>query len=327
MKSIFLFFVLVLAYIHAKPQVNNLKLSIGEEFTSPKSYTVEEVIGHDDAGFYVLSYRETLLFNSKISIDFIDKNLKKVKNRRPNCTAYYCTSGVYSAEREIKAAFAIIKRHIDDIEFFHFVDVIPLGRSELIRYYAQLSEKNEAKLKLIDYFGMPAMPGIPQSYVAIVNARNLVEALLVDPDGNLRESVFEENVRSYLGSGNDVNSAIKKTLQDSSKKSLFSVLNNGITVVAPELTLTPNTKELQLVNYQIINGCQTSSTLHESKLLLTDSVNVVVKFIESPENDASSDIIAATNSQSDIPKEAFFGLREKAKLVQKYFKIQNQERP
>lgn len=255
------------------------------------------------------------------------KNLKKVKNRRPNCTAYYCTSGVYSAEREIKAAFAIIKRHIDDIEFFHFVDVIPLGRSELIRYYAQLSEKNEAKLKLIDYFGMPAMPGIPQSYVAIVNARNLVEALLVDPDGNLRESVFEENVRSYLGSGNDVNSAIKKTLQDSSKKSLFSVLNNGITVVAPELTLTPNTKELQLVNYQIINGCQTSSTLHESKLLLTDSVNVVVKFIESPENDASSDIIAATNSQSDIPKEAFFGLREKAKLVQKYFKIQNQERP
>ncbi|HDR9271010.1 TPA: AIPR family protein [Burkholderia vietnamiensis] len=254
------------------------------------------------------------------------QNLKKVKNRRPNCIVYYCTSGVYSAEREIKAAFSIIERYIKGIEFFYSVDVNPLGRSELIRYYAQLSEKNEAKLKLIDYFGMPAMPGIPQSYVAIVNARNLVDALLVDPDGNLRESVFEENVRSFLGSGNDVNSAIKRTLQDGEKKSLFSVLNNGITVVAPELTLTPNTKDLQLVNYQIINGCQTSSTLHENKLLLTDSVNVVVKFIESPENDASSDIIAATNSQSDIPKEAFFGLREKAKLVQKYFKIQNQGR-
>lgn len=254
------------------------------------------------------------------------KNLKKVKNRRPNCIVYYCTSGVYSAEREIKAAFGIIKRYIEKIEFFYSVDVSPLGRSELIRYYAQLSEKNEAKLKLIDYFGMPAMPGIPQSYVAIVNARSLVDALLVDPDGNLRESVFEENVRSFLGSGNDVNTAIEKTLQDGEKKSLFSVLNNGITVVAPELTLTPNTKDIQLVNYQIINGCQTSSTLHANKLLLTDSVNVVVKFIESPENDASSDIIAATNSQSDIPKEAFFGLREKAKLVQKYFKIQNQER-
>lgn len=254
------------------------------------------------------------------------QNLKKVKNRRPNCIVYYCTSGVYSDDREIRAAFEIIERYIKGIEFFYSVDVSPLGRSELIRYYAQLSEKNEAKLKLIDYFGMPAMPGIPQSYVAIVNARSLVDALLVDPDGNLRESVFEENVRSFLGSGNDVNTAIKKTLQDGEKKSLFSVLNNGITVVAPELTLTPNTKDLQLVNYQIINGCQTSSTLHENKMLLTDSVNVVVKFIESPKNDASSDIIAATNSQSDIPKEAFFGLREKAKLVQKYFKIQNQAR-
>ena len=176
---------------------------------------------------------------------------------------------------------------------------------------------------MIDYFGMPAMPGIPQSYVAIVNARNFVEALIEDSDGNLRESVFEENVRSFLGNKNDVNSAIQETLKNSEKKSLFSVLNNGITIVAPELTLTPNTKELHLTNYQIINGCQTSSTLQENKLLLTESVNVVVKVIESPENDASSDIIAATNSQSDIPKEAFFGLRSKAKLVQKYFKAQN----
>ncbi|WP_233174952.1 AIPR family protein, partial [Delftia sp. ASV31] len=89
--------------------------------------------------------------------------------------------------------------------------------------------------------------------------------------------------------------------------------------------MTPNTKEIHLTNYQIINGCQTSSTLFENRLHLTDSVNVVVKFIESPENESSSDIIAATNSQSDIPKEAFFGLRSKAKLVQKYFNAHNQD--
>ncbi len=270
--------------------------------------------------------------NGKFNLEAIQilkivlENLKKVKNRRPNCHVYYCTSGVYSEEREIKASFAIIERYLIETEFFSAVTVTPLGRSELIRLYAELSEKNEAKLQLIDYFGMPAMPGIPQSYVSIVNARRLVEALIEDSDGNLRESVFEENVRSFLGNKNDVNAAIQDTLKSIEKKSLFSVLNNGITIVAPELTLTPNTKELHLTNYQIINGCQTSSTLQENKLLLTDSVNVVVKFIESPENDASSDIIAATNSQSDIPKEAFFGLRNKAKLVQKYFKAQNAER-
>jgi hypothetical protein len=140
----------------------------------------------------------------------------------------------------------------------------------------------------------------------------------MDSDENLRQSVFEENVRSFLGRESDVNSAIQSTLKDPGKKSLFSVLNNGITVVAPEMTLTPNTKEIELTNYQIINGCQTSSTLFENRNQLTESVNVIVKFVESPDNESSSDIIAATNSQSGIPKEAFFGLRSKAKLVQKF---------
>ncbi|NSL56349.1 AIPR family protein [Uliginosibacterium aquaticum] len=250
-------------------------------------------------------------------------NLKKVRNRRPNCHVYYCTSGVYVAQREIQAAFEVIHKSLVDTEFFYSVQVRPLGRSEIIKLYADLSEKNEAKLPLLEFFGMPKMPGIPQSYVAIVKASDFVTALLEDADQNLRESIFEENVRSFLGNNNDVNSAIQQTLQSPDKRSLFSVLNNGITVVAPELTLTPNTKEIHLTNYQIINGCQTSTTLQANKLLLTDSVNVVVKFIESPENESSSDIIAATNSQSDIPKEAFFGLRGKAKLVQKYFIAQN----
>lgn len=251
-------------------------------------------------------------------------NLKKVKNRRPNVHIYYCTSGVYAKEREIKACFDIIERHVRNTELFFSVTVKPLGRGEILKLYAALTEKNEAKLKLLDYFGMPEMPGIPQSYVAVVNAQKYVDALLVDGDNNLRQSVFEENVRSFLGNTNDVNAAIQNTLKNPAKKNLFSVLNNGITIVAPELTLTPNTKEIHLTNYQIINGCQTSSTLYENRLLLTDSVNLIVKFVESPDNEGAGDIIAATNSQSDIPKEAFFGLRNKAKLVQKYFAAQNQ---
>lgn len=313
-------------------KTHKTNLSVDVVFTQAKSGEQfrKEEIANFKLGLEDFLSLDPKLPNGKFNNESIQilkivlQNLKKVKNRKPNCHVFYCTTGVYSAEREIKASFDIIERHIASTEFFNIITVTPLGRSELINLYGQLAEKNEAKLQLMDYFGMPAMPGIPQSYVAIVNARKFVESLLEDADGNLRESVFEENVRSFLGNKNDVNAAIQDTLKTSEKKSLFSVLNNGITIVAPELTLTPNTKELQLSNYQIINGCQTSSTLHENKLLLTDSVNVVAKFIESPENDASSDIIAATNSQSDISKEAFFGLRSKAKLVQKYFKAQNE---
>ncbi|WP_082545964.1 AIPR family protein [Rhodanobacter sp. Root627] len=255
------------------------------------------------------------------------ENLKRVRNRRPNIHVYYCTSGTYKSEREIRAAFDIIARHVKETELFYSVSVTPSGRSEILKFYSDITDKNEAKLRLIDYFGMPEMPGIPQSYVGVVSAKSYVDALLVDGDRALRQSVFEENVRSFLGQDNDVNSAIQGSLQDKDKRKLFSVLNNGITIVAPEITLTPNTKEIHLTNYQIINGCQTSSTLHENYESLTEDVNVVIKFIESPDNESSSDIIAATNSQSDIPKEAFYGLRTKAKLVQKYFDARNQAAP
>ena len=113
-------------------------------------------------------------------LKIILSNLKKVRNRRPNAHIYYCTTGVYTAEREIQATFDIIERYIKETELFFSVQVRPLGRGELLKMYAEISEKNEAKLTLIDYFGMPAMPGIPQSYVAIVQARKLVDALLSD---------------------------------------------------------------------------------------------------------------------------------------------------
>lgn len=170
---------------------------------------------------------------------------------------------------------------------------------------------------------MPKIQNIPQSYIGIANAKEFVTNVLSDADGNLNHRVFEENVRSFLGENNQVNNKIKSTLNDADKKNLFSVLNNGITIVAPELTLTPNTKEINLTNYQVINGCQTSNTLFMNSHLLDDSVNIIIKFIESANTDVSEDIISATNNQTEVNTESFHGLKGKAKLVQKYFDAKN----
>ncbi|UNU87019.1 AIPR family protein [Aeromonas dhakensis] len=281
-------------------------------------------IGIDD--FLTLSPK---LPNGKLNTESIEiikvifSNLKKVRNRRPNIHVYYCTSGTYKEEREIKACFTLIEETIKGLEYFNEITVTPLDRSKLLKLYTSLTQKTEAKLKLIDYIPLPEMPSVPQAYIATVNAHEYVTALLIDDEKNIRQSVFEENVRSFLGEDNDVNKEIAETLNSDEKRNLFSVLNNGVTIVAPELTLIANTKEITLTNYQIINGCQTSNTLYENKEKLTSSVNIIIKFIESPNNDISSDIISATNSQSDISKEAFLGLRNKAKLVQKFFEAKN----
>ncbi|MFA0970740.1 AIPR family protein [Pseudomonas amygdali] len=195
--------------------------------------------------------------------------------------------------------------------------------SGLLQTIPNATETNEATLKLIDYFGMPKIPHIPQSYIGIANALDFVENVISDQEGNLNHRVFEENIRSYLGKANEVNGKIQATLEDINKKDLFSVLNNGITIVAPELTLTPNTKEISLTNYQVINGCQTSNTLFYNRHLLTKSVNIIIKFIESANSDVSEDIISATNNQTEVQTESFHGLKGKAKLVQRYFDAKN----
>ncbi len=273
---------------------------------------------------------EPKLPNGELNVEAIEifnvilSNLRKVKNKLPSLEIYYCTSGTYSAEREIKASFEIIEREIEITELFNTFSVNPIGRSELMSIWNSITKTNEAKLKLIEFFGMPPMPEIPQSYVALVNAKEFVDKVLKDSNSNIKNEVFEENIRSFLGD-NPVNKDIEATLEDNKRKKLFSVLNNGITIVTPELTLTPNSKEITLVNYQIINGCQTSHTLYYNYDKLSKDTNVVVKFMESLNGDNISSVISATNSQTTISTEAFFSLKEKTKLVQKYFDIKNSE--
>lgn len=255
-------------------------------------------------------------------LNVVFNNLKKVRNKLPSIEIYYCTSGVYSKEREISASFEIIKQETENKELFYEVKVEPLGRAELSKIWNSITAVNEAKLKLIEYYGMPPMPKIPQSYVGLINAKEFVDKALKDENGNIKNEVFEENIRAFLGN-NSVNSKISETVNDLNKKRLFSVLNNGITIVTPELTLTPNSREIDLKNYQIINGCQTSNTLFNNYEVLDDSVNIVIKCIESTDEEYITNIISATNNQTQISETAFYSLKEKTKLVQKIFEIQN----
>ena len=292
-----------------------------------------ESFSKEDIGNFNLGIKDFLSLDPKLPNGDFNKesleifntildNLRSIKNKKPSIEIYYCTSGSYNQEREIKASFEIIEREVEITELFHDYNVFPLGKTELMNLWNYIRESNEAKLKVIEYFGMPPMPNIPQSYITLVNAKEFVDKVLKDSNGNIKNEIFEENIRAFLGE-NDVNNEIKSTLNNSEQKKLFSVLNNGITIVTPDLTLTPNSKEIDLINYQIINGCQTSHTLFENYDQLDINTNVVLKCIESSGSENISSIIAATNNQTSIPAASFYSLKEKTKLVQKYFEIRN----
>lgn len=254
-------------------------------------------------------------------LNVIISNLKKVKNKLPDLKVNFCTSGVYNAEVEIDAAFQIVEDTCRNADLFGDIEVAPLGRSELMKLWRSITQKSETSLELINFMGINEMPGIPQAYITTVKAKEFIEKVAMDDERNIREEVFEENVRAFLGEENNVNSDISKTLETDKCKQ-FAVLNNGVTIIAPELTLTPSKKTIHIANYQIINGCQTTNTLFNHFDILNDSVELVVKFIQSDESDVAIDIVTATNNQSKVESSSFYALRDKARMVQKFFEIQ-----
>jgi AIPR protein len=141
-------------------------------------------------------------------------------------------------------------------------------------------------------------------------------------DGNLRTQVFEENVRFFLGLENPVNQSISATLRSGPSASRFPVLNNGITIVSPDVRLQGNT--LHLTNFQIVNGCQTSNVLFGNRDQLHD-VMVNIKVVETHNEDVFSELVRATNSQSKIEGAQFLSLRPINKRVEQYFNTYESE--
>ncbi len=136
-------------------------------------------------------------------------------------------------------------------------------------------------------------------------------------DGNLRTQVFEENVRSFLGNENPVNRSIAETLNDAKASTRFPVMNNGITIVSPDVRVQGNI--LHLENFQIVNGCQTSNVLYENRKILSDRIMVNLKIVETSNEDVFAELVRATNSQSKIEENQFFSLRPIVKRVEQYF--------
>jgi hypothetical protein len=110
---------------------------------------------------------------------------------------------------------------------------------------------------------------------------------------------------------------MRETLEDSNTQAYFPLLNNGVTVVTQELTSTGN--KMVLDDYQIVNGCQTSFVLHETRDSLDSDVLVPLRLIETKDADVRNLIIKATNRQTPVTDEQLFALAEFPRKLEEYF--------
>jgi hypothetical protein len=121
---------------------------------------------------------------------------------------------------------------------------------------------------------------------------------------NAYPSVFDENLRRFRGFGGVVNKAISESCKSSVEAPLFWFLNNGISIVCDNFDVHKDYDNpfINLENMQIVNGCQTSTTLalnYEDRTL-QPSTKVMVRIFKTNSKDLSSKLVVTTNTQNKI---------------------------
>lgn len=116
--------------------------------------------------------------------------------------------------------------------------------------------------------------------------------------------VFDLNVRKYLGNLGTVNKDIKETCSDEDTSYLFWFLNNGVTIVCDKVdpVTDPDNPHLKIENLQIVNGCQTSSSLAiaEQEGILQEDTTVILKVFETSDLELVDKVVLTTNNQNKI---------------------------
>lgn len=255
--------------------------------------------------------------NARDIFDVIIKNVPKIRGGRPTFTARYIATGIYKKPKELELARRQFINEIDDLGYFCDISVEFIDRDELTRTWIDTYSVVNAELPLFSNAPLPKINGIEEAYLAVVKAKDFVDNLLITDEGSLRNHVFVENVRAFLGIENPVNASIADTIKDKDAASRFPVLNNGITIVSPDVKLQGNI--LHLENFQIVNGCQTSNVLYECRNSLDDSMMVNLKVVETLNEDVFSELVRATNSQTKVDETQFYSLRPIIKKVEAYF--------
>lgn len=252
----------------------------------------------------------------KLFLEII-KRVDKFKDGKPRVACFFSNTGIKPEAREILAALDTIKSNLEKSGLFREVDVIALDRDRLLKLWTRANGPIEAKFSTLGFVPFPAVDKVAVGYVVIVKAIEFVEKVLSNEEGKLRTRIFDENVRDFIGLDSNINNDIASTIIDSQKQKLFGILNNGITIVAPEVKL--NAQDIFLSDYQIVNGCQTSNVLFEKQSALTPDVNIMIKIIKTEQSHLVDDIVRSTNRQTKVEDAQFLATIDVVKNIEHYF--------
>ena len=137
------------------------------------------------------------------------------------------------------------------------------------------NESGSLTLNILEFLGGPLQclkvsgsSSEVSTYLAIFPGEALAEIY-----GRYRSRVLQKNLRNYLQATGKVNKGILKTLQDNPER--FLAYNNGLTITASSIQLNSAGNIVELEDFQIVNGGQTTASLDYAKRYLGVSLEKV----------------------------------------------------
>lgn len=240
--------------------------------------------------------------------------------KTPELKLYFATAGEWKSPEQIVKR---VERELKDIETKRLFSNTP--HLEFIDAERLKTSYRELKRKVVKGIDMPlciALPDFPpqnkvnQALLGCIPVKSYL-ALVETEDEKLSKGLFYDNVRDFQGL-NSVNKEICETLKSDNDQNLLALLNNGITIIAKKVDRTGT--KIKLSDFQIVNGCQTTSVLYENRYILSDEANIVIKVIETEDKEITDKIIRATNRQTEVKEEAFESIKTFHRELQEFYK-------
>lgn len=233
------------------------------------------------------------------------------------CFCYFCSLGKWNDDSSCSITLEKKKATIvSNGGLFNRVEFNPIDKDMIIRHYKVASKGVNAEFIFKNKVSFDKIVNVDESYIGYLDF-GVLRKIIIDPDNGRLRNLYTDNLRDFLGLDNEVNSNIKGTLEEG-QFSEFSLLNNGITIIAEKNKGKGDTFILE--NFQIVNGCQTSNVLYECRNIDNiDQAIVPVKLVITSDENLRDRIILSTNSQSKIEKEGLLALSSFQKKLEDYY--------
>lgn len=277
---------------------------------SGSNFSGEEIAAFGDGVLEFFADAPSLRFSDRIAhlrgiMAWLYEHSVQFKLDKPSCEMAFVTTGRWLDDANLVAKIKKAETRLLDMNLFSRVVLRPYGAAEIQASWTRSKNAAAVEFTFVNKVTLTDIPAVSESYLGVLPLSEFLKIISDEASGTIRRHIFYDNVRDFQGD-NPVNSEIARSLSTSEGQDRFSVLNNGVTLVARSLRNVGN--KFVVSDYQIVNGCQTSHVLYNSRHDLPESVGIPFKVIATNDEEVINSIITATNRQTQVTDEDLFAL-------------------